>query len=38
MKAEAVSPPSANPIAQQQRLDRWRKEYNEKRPHEEGRG
>jgi putative transposase len=34
MKAEAVKPPSANPAAQQQRLDRWRKEYNEERPHE----
>jgi len=34
MKAEAVKPPSTNPVAQQQRLDRWRKEYNEERPHE----
>ena len=34
MKAEAVNPPSTNPVAQQQRLDRWRKGYNEARPHE----
>jgi transposase InsO family protein len=34
MKAECCQPPSANPWAQQQRLDRWRKEFNEERPHE----
>ena len=34
MKAEVTRPPSANVPAQQQRLDRWRKEYNEERPHE----
>jgi transposase InsO family protein len=34
MKAEVTRPPSANISAQQQRLDRWRKEYNEERPHE----
>jgi putative transposase len=34
MKAECCKPPSANPWAQQQRVDRWRKEFNEERPHE----
>jgi len=34
LKAEVTKPPSANVPAQQQRLDRWRKEYNEERPHE----
>lgn len=34
LKAEVTKPPSANRAAQQQRLDRWRKEYNEERPHE----
>ena len=34
LKAEVTKPPSANRAAQQQRLDRWRKEYNEDRPHE----
>lgn len=34
MKAECCKPPSANPRAQQQRMDRWRKEFNEERPHE----
>jgi putative transposase len=34
MKAECCQPPSANLAAQQQRFDRWRKEFNEDRPHE----
>jgi transposase InsO family protein len=34
MKAECCTPPSANGWAQQQRMDRWRKEFNEERPHE----
>lgn len=34
MKAECCKPPSANGRAQQQRMDRWRKEFNEERPHE----
>ena len=34
LKAECCKPPSANPWAQQQRFDRWRKEFNEERPHE----
>jgi transposase InsO family protein len=34
MKAEVTKPPSANESAQQQRINRWRKEYNEDRPHE----
>jgi len=34
LKAEAAEPPSANAAAQQQRLDRWRREYNGDRPHE----
>jgi transposase InsO family protein len=34
MKAECCKPPSANLRAQQQRFDRWRKEFNEERPHE----
>jgi putative transposase len=34
MKAECCKPPSANPAAQQQRMDRWRKEFNFGRPHE----
>lgn len=34
MKAECCTPPSANRFAQQQRFDRWRKEFNEERPHE----
>jgi transposase InsO family protein len=34
MKAECCAPPSANLPAQQQRFDRWRKEFNEERPHE----
>lgn len=34
MKAEVTKPPSVNKSAQQQRINRWRKEYNEDRPHE----
>jgi putative transposase len=34
MKAECCKPPSVNGLAQQQRFDRWRKEFNEQRPHE----
>jgi Integrase core domain len=34
MKAECCKPPSVNGYAQQQRFDRWRKEFNEERPHE----
>jgi len=34
MKAECCQPPSAHLQAQQQRFDRWRKEFNEERPHE----
>lgn len=34
MKAECCRPPSANGFAQQQRFDRWRKDFNEQRPHE----
>jgi len=34
MKAECCKSPSVNPEAQQQRFDRWRKEFNEERPHE----
>jgi transposase InsO family protein len=34
MKAECCKPPSVNGPAQQQRFDRWRKEFNEERPHE----
>lgn len=34
MKAECCKPPSVNGQAQQQRFDRWRKEFNEERPHE----
>jgi transposase InsO family protein len=34
MKAECCKPPSINGDAQQQRFDRWRKEFNEERPHE----
>lgn len=33
MKAECCLPPSANLQAQQQRFDRWRKKFNEERPH-----
>jgi len=34
MKDECCKPPSANSSAQQQRMDRWRKEFNYERPHE----
>lgn len=34
MKAECCRPPSANRAAQQQRFERWRKEFNQERPHE----
>jgi transposase InsO family protein len=34
MKAECCEPPSAHLQAQQQRFDRWRKEFNQERPHE----
>ena len=34
MKAECCRPPSVNGPAQQQRFDRWRKDFNEERPHE----
>ena len=34
LKQETVSPPAANRRAQQQAFDRFRREYNEQRPHE----
>ena len=34
LKAEAITPPSANNAAQQRRLERWRYTYNNDRPHE----
>ena len=34
MKDECCKPASKNKKAQQQRMDRWRKEFNEERPHE----
>ena len=34
LKADAASPPAATPRAQQLRLDRFRRTYNEERPHE----
>ncbi len=34
LKAEAARPASRTRRAQQRRLDRWRREYNEERPHE----
>jgi transposase InsO family protein len=34
MKAECCEPASAHLQAQQQRFDRWRKEFNHERPHE----
>jgi transposase InsO family protein len=34
MKAECCKPASLNRVAQQKRFDRWRKEFNEERPHE----
>jgi putative transposase len=34
LKQETASPPAGNRRAQQERFDRFRKEYNEERPHE----
>ena len=34
LKAETTRPPSATAAAQQQRFDRWRRTFNERRPHE----
>ena len=34
LKAECCRSPSANRYAQQQRFDRWKKEFNQERPHE----
>jgi putative transposase len=34
LKAETASPPAANLAQQQQRLDRFRREFNHERPHE----
>ena len=34
LKAEATRPPAATLAAQQQRFDRWRRTFNERRPHE----
>lgn len=34
LKQEACHPAAANRTAQQRRFNRWRKEFNEKRPHE----
>jgi transposase InsO family protein len=34
LKIEATQPPSTNLNSQQRRFDRWRKYYNEQRPHE----
>jgi len=34
MKAECCKPASANMVAQQKRFDRWKKQFNEQRPHE----
>ena len=34
LKAEAITPPSANQAAQQRRFERWRHTYNYDRPHE----
>ncbi len=34
MKAECCRPASPNRWAQQQRFDRWRKDFNQERPHE----
>jgi putative transposase len=34
LKAEATKPPSPSLAAQQQRFDRWRHTFNERRPHE----
>ena len=34
LKAEAITPPSANSTAQQRRFERWQHTYNHERPHE----
>jgi len=34
LKAEMASPPAATLAAQQRRMERWRRHYNEQRPHE----
>jgi hypothetical protein len=34
LKGETASPPAANQRRQQERFDRFRREYNEERPHE----
>ena len=34
LKQETSSPPAANPAEQQERFDRFRRHYNEQRPHE----
>lgn len=34
LKAEATRPPSPSAAAQQQRFDRWRRTFNEQRPHD----
>jgi len=34
MKDECCKPASANGVAQQKRFDRWKKQFNEQRPHE----
>ena len=34
LKADCCKPPSCHHAAQQQRFDRWRKQFNEVRPHE----
>ena len=34
LKDETARPPAANPKAQQGRFDRWRREFNNERPHE----
>jgi putative transposase len=34
LKADTLRPPAANPQAQQRRFERWRRYYNQQRPHE----
>jgi transposase InsO family protein len=34
LKAETLAPPASNPKRQQDAFDRWRKVYNDERPHE----
>jgi putative transposase len=34
LKADTARPPAATPLAQQRRLNRWLRVYNEERPHE----